>query len=109
MTPTAVAALFADLQEVELISWIERGWVLPENAEEGLTFLAIDVARVRLIYDLRRNMEVGEDALPLVLSLLDQVYDLRSTLKSVLRALQAQPPEVQAQVLGALTRDLPKR
>jgi chaperone modulatory protein CbpM len=108
MTPTAVAALFADLQEVELISWVERGWVLPETVEQSVSFHAIDVARVRLIYDLRRDMAVGEDALPLVLSLLDQVYDLRSTLKVVLQAVQAQPPEVQAQVLGALGRARPR-
>ncbi len=104
MSPDAVVALFADLQEVELISWVERGWVLPDTAEGRVTFHAIDVARVRLIYDLRRDMDVGEDAMPLVLSLLDQIYDLRGTLQSLLRALQSQPQDVQANVLRALQR-----
>jgi chaperone modulatory protein CbpM len=57
---------------------------------------------VRLILDLRRGMDVAEDAMPLVLSLLDQVYELRSRLKSVLRVVEAQPREVQLAVLAAI-------
>lgn len=102
MDITAVTALFVDLSQVELVNWVERGWVLPDTAETGLEFHEIDIARVRLIHDLRRDMDVNEDEVPLVLSLLDQVYELRSTLKAVLRALEAQPRDVQTAVLGAL-------
>ena len=107
MDITAVTALFADLPQVELVSWVERGWVLPDTAEAGFEFHEIDVARVRLIHDLRRDMDVGEDAIPLVLSLLDQVYELRSTLKSVLRVLEAQPADVRTAVLEALRPRVP--
>ena len=82
MDVTAVAALFADLSQVELIAWVERGWVIPDTVGSGFEFHEIDVARVRLIHDLRRGMDIGEDAVPLVLSLLDQVYELRSRLKA---------------------------
>jgi chaperone modulatory protein CbpM len=102
MDIVAVTALFPDLTQVELITWVERGWVLPDTGEGGLVFREIDVARVRLIRDLRRGMDVAEDAMPLVLSLLDQVYELRSRLKSVLRAVEAQPREVQAAVVAAV-------
>ena len=60
------------------------------------------MARVRLIHDLRRGMDIGEDAIPLVLSLLDQVYELRSRLKSVLHAVEAQPRDVQLAILAAM-------
>jgi chaperone modulatory protein CbpM len=100
----AVTALFPDLTQIELITWVERGWVLPEAAESGFVFQEIDVARVRLIHDLRQDMDVGEDAIPLVLSLLDQVYELRTTLKSVLHALETQPQDVRASVLAALSQ-----
>lgn len=79
--------LLAELGDVapsELTAWVERGWVRPETGEAGWEFLAIDVARARLIRDLRRRMEVAEDMLPLVLSLLDQVYTLRAQLRAVL-------------------------
>jgi len=105
MDLVSVTALFADLETVELTTWIERGWVQPESTGAGWEFHAIDVARVRLLHDLRRDMDIGEDAIPLVLSLLDQVYELRSTLRAVLGALQSQPRDVLSSVLAALERD----
>ncbi|MEJ0019777.1 MAG: hypothetical protein WDN25_25130 [Acetobacteraceae bacterium] len=104
MDVTAVTALFADLTQVELVTWVERGWVIPDAAESGFEFHAIDVARVRLIHDLRRDMDLGEDAIPLVLSLLDQVYDLRGQLKAVLRAVEAQPADVRSAILAVMGR-----
>jgi chaperone modulatory protein CbpM len=97
----SVTALFPGLSQVELVNWVERGWVLPDTADTGLVFHEIDVARVRLIHDLRSEMDVGEDAISLVLSLLDQVYELRSRMKSVLHVLETQPPDVQAAILSA--------
>ena len=105
MNITAVVALFSGLSEVELVTWVERGWVIPEDAGSSLEFHEIDVARVRLIRDLRHGMDIGEDAVPLVLSLLDQVYELRSRLKSMLHAVEAQPGDVKVAILAALDRD----
>jgi chaperone modulatory protein CbpM len=102
MDVTAVTALFSDLSQVELITWVERGWVIPDTAGSGLEFHEIDVARVRLIHDLRHAMDIGEDTVPLVLSLLDQVYELRNRLKSLLRAVEAQPNDVQVAILAAM-------
>jgi chaperone modulatory protein CbpM len=98
----SVTALFPGLSQVELVNWVERGWVIPDSAETGFVFHEIDVARVRLIRDLRSDMDVGEDAISLVLSLLDQVYELRRKMKAVLHVLETQPRDVQAALLGAL-------
>ena len=38
MDITAVTALFVDLPQVELTTWVERGWVLPDTAEAGFEF-----------------------------------------------------------------------
>ncbi len=103
MQITAVVALFSDLPEPELTGWIERGWVLPDTAESGWVFREIDVARVRLIHDLRRDLDVGEELIPLVLSLLDQIYELRGRLRSVLRAVEAQPEAVRQAIKAAMT------
>ena len=48
-----------------------------EAAAAELLFQDIHVERVRLILDLRDIMPVNEEAPPVVLSLLDQVYELR--------------------------------
>ena len=97
-----VLALFRDLDATELTIWIESGWVRPERAEAGWVFHEIDVARVRLIYDLRHELETPEDTVPMVLSLLDQVYELRCTLAAVMDVIKDQPPELQAAVRAAL-------
>jgi chaperone modulatory protein CbpM len=101
---TSVTALFVDLPAQELTGWIERGWVRPETGEAGWVFQEVDVARVRLIHDLRRGMDVGEDTMSLVLSLLDQVYELRGQLKAVLRAVGAQSPELRDVIQAEMSR-----
>jgi len=99
----AVCALFADLDSAELRGWIERRWVRPEGTTvETWVFHEIDLARVRLIYDLRRELDTPEETVPLVLSLLDQVYELRAALKLVGGALGSLPPDVQEAVRAAL-------
>ncbi|HMD26077.1 MAG TPA: hypothetical protein VKH61_18415 [Streptosporangiaceae bacterium] len=115
MRITAVTALFADLPEAELTAWVVRGWVQPVRPDpdpvdldraDAATwdFLEIDVARVHLIHDLRRSMEITEETMPLVLSLLDQIYGLRGTVRDLLRALETQPEPVRTSVLAALRR-----
>jgi len=102
MRLTAVVALFPDLGESELVAWVERGWVHPRPSDTDWEFQDIDVARVRLIRDLRRDMAVQEETMPLVLSLLDQVYALRGQMRAVARAVQAQDEAVRAAILAAL-------
>ena len=99
---SSVVALFPDLPETELVSWVERGWVRPEGTEPDWVFQEIDVARVRLILDFRHAMAVPEETMPLVLSLLDQVYTLRGHMRSLARAVEGQPEAVRAAILAAI-------
>ncbi|HQT76677.1 MAG TPA: chaperone modulator CbpM [Rhodopila sp.] len=101
---TAVIALFPDLGEAELLGWVERGWVQAERQEPDWVFEDIDVARVRLIHDFRRTMDVSEETMPLVLSLLDQVYGLRAQMQALAQALEQQPDDVRAAILARLRR-----
>ncbi len=102
MQLTAVVALFSDLGEPELVAWVERGWIKPEEAGDGPIFHDIDIARVRLIHDLRSTMRVEDETIPVVLSLLDQVYELRTGLRAVLRAVEAQPDPVREAIRAAI-------
>jgi chaperone modulatory protein CbpM len=99
---SSVVALFPDLPATELVSWVERGWVRPEGSEPDWVFQEIDVARVRLIHDFARAMAVPEDTMPLVLSLLDQVYTLRGQMRAIARAVEGQPEAVRDAILAAL-------
>ena len=86
----------------EIVSWIERSWVLPSEAGGGYLFDEADLARVRLIAELRRDLEVGEEAMPLVLRLLDQVYTLRRALHELQDAVKALPDDARAAVEARL-------
>src|SRR5438045_6786777 len=72
---------FAGLNAAELSRWVENRWVVPETAAEDggerRVFHEVDVARVELILDIRREFAVDDEALSLVLSLLDYVSSVR--------------------------------
>jgi chaperone modulatory protein CbpM len=86
----------------ELVQWVENRWVLPERQDRTWIFHEVDVARVELILEIRNEFAIEDETLPLVLSLLDQVYDLRRQLGRLCDALAVQPPEIQAAVKRAL-------
>jgi chaperone modulatory protein CbpM len=83
---------FARLTPDDLERWIAEGHVRGERAEGTLCFREIDVERVRLILELRDELEVNEAALPVVLSLLDQLYALRRRLRQLGVAEEDAPP-----------------
>jgi chaperone modulatory protein CbpM len=90
------------LDRTDLTRWIENRWVLPEPQGQTWIFHEVDVARVELILEIRHEFAIDEEAVPLVLGLLDQVYDLRRQLCRMCDALAAQPREVQEAVRRAL-------
>ena len=79
------------VRRVELVGWIEERWVLPDRDGEDWRFTEVDLARVRLILELRRDLRIEPETVPVVLSLLDQVYALRRTLREVCGAVQGLP------------------
>jgi chaperone modulatory protein CbpM len=101
-TLTEACALFPDLASGEVEIWIERQWLRAEREADGGWDLAeVDVARLRLLVELRMTLDVDEEAMPLVLSLIDQLYDARRALRGLRDALEEQPAEVRAAVLAA--------
>ncbi|TCZ66763.1 hypothetical protein [Roseicella aquatilis] len=97
-----LASRIPELPRAEIPLWIERRWLRAERGPEGAWhFTEVDIARVRLLVELRVTLEVTEEAMPLVLSLLDQLYDARRTVRALLEAVEEQPAEIQQAVLAA--------
>jgi chaperone modulatory protein CbpM len=92
------------LDRHELGRWVENRWVLAERHGDRMLFREVDVARIELIQEIRRDFAVDDEAVPLVLGLLDQVYELRRQLRRLCDALASQPDEVQEGVRQALPR-----
>ncbi|MEO3429094.1 chaperone modulator CbpM [Pelagibius sp. CAU 1746] len=92
-----------DIGASELHAWIEQNWVLPVEEGGDYFFDDTDVARVRLIAELRNDLGVNEDAIPVVLRLLDQVYSLRRALADLNEAIQELPESAQEQLRSYLS------
>jgi chaperone modulatory protein CbpM len=92
----AVLRLIGDLEPDELRRWIAEHWVRPESEPQGYVFHEVDVARVRLIHELRHDLAIDEETLPVVLGLLDQIYALRRRLARLQAMIEEQPPEIRA-------------
>jgi chaperone modulatory protein CbpM len=98
------------VDRLELHRWVEFGWVQPQRpADAEPTFSDLDVARVCLICDLRHDLAVEEETMPLVLSLLDQLYAMRRQMKALQGALQQQPDDVRRAVMAVLDASRPPR
>ncbi len=93
-----------EIESAALSVWIERSWVMPVKQDGVYHFDDADLARARLIAELHRDMEVNEEAMPVVLRLLDQVYSLRKALSDLNQAIKALPEEPRAQLRAELAK-----
>jgi chaperone modulatory protein CbpM len=96
-----VSAISA-LQRSDLEVWIREQLVVPQQEVGTLFFTDMECARVRLICTLHYELEIDADTLPVVLSLVDQLYDTRQRLLSLTAAVTAQDKTVQAAIIAAL-------
>jgi chaperone modulatory protein CbpM len=93
--------VLSELQSVDrtdVIAWIEAEWIRPERDNAGPKFRPVDIARMRLIKELNDDLGVGSEAMPVVLSLLDEMYTLRRRLAALTRAVAETPTEVRTSV-----------
>ncbi len=103
ITIETILLQFHELRTDELERWIGNQWVRPEGAPGAWQFHEIDLARIRLILELRDTLEVTEPALPTVLSLLDQLYEMRRRMMQLNKAMEhTLPAELRAALLAHL-------
>ena len=87
--------------------WTAEGWVRPAAGVRGPVFDALDLERLRLLARLSDELEIGEEALPVVLSLLDQLHGMRREMRRLAAALDRLPPELRAQVVEGAREEAP--
>lgn len=93
------------LQRSDLDAWINEKLVSPQEEGGELIFSDRERARVRLICTLYYELEIDADTLPVVLSLVDQLYQTRQRLLSLSAAIATQDETVQAAILAAIDPD----
>ncbi|MEK9645164.1 MAG: hypothetical protein VW547_06425 [Alphaproteobacteria bacterium] len=80
------------------------GGLSPVRNDGDFRFRDIDVARARLIDEFRPDLELGNDALDVVLPLIEQLHGLRRELQRMAEAVSAEPNEVRQRIAAALRR-----
>jgi chaperone modulatory protein CbpM len=83
ITIDILVAQVSGLKRQDIEEWVSNDWVRPDGRAGDYAFHQIDVARVKLIHQLRMDMQVNDEALPIILSLLDQLYDQRRRLREL--------------------------
>lgn len=97
------------LDEAQLSRWVSRGWVRPEGRGDTARFSDADIARVRLIRECRVELEIDSEAMPVVLSLLDQLHGLRRELSALAGAVEGQPDDIRREILAHAMRGIGRR
>lgn len=100
-----LVAAIAVLQRSDLETWIREELVVPQQERGTPHFIDMECARVRLICTLHYDLEIEVDTLPVVLSLVDQLYNTRQRLLSLTAAVAAQDKTVQAAIIAAIKPD----
>ena len=101
MDERRVVAEIQRLSLKELRLWVREGWVRPAQGNYGPVFDEIDIARIRLLCDLKKDMDLPSEALPVVLSLIDRLHETRRNFRCLMNALEAQPDEVRRSVVAS--------
>ena len=76
-TEEQVVIAVGHLSATRLRTWVQSGWVQPATQDGASAFTDLDVARIRLLCALNDDLAIDDDALPVILSLIDQIHGLR--------------------------------
>ena len=88
----------------DLRVWVGEGWVQPAQSSQGPVFDDLDVARLRLLCDLRKELGLPTDVMPTVLALIDNLHRTRRDLQRVSAAIDEQPADVRRSIIAAIRR-----
>ena len=95
-------AQFTVLERQVLLTWIEEGVIAPHGDDEGYMFDEVDKSRVALACDLHYRMGLDHASLPVILSLIDQLHDVRHHLRALTHAVAEQPEAVRQEIAERL-------
>jgi len=102
MTEEDVLSQIEGLTMTRLRVCVQETWIAPANADKGHMFDDLDVARLRLIGELTEDLAVNDEAVPIILSLIDQLNVTRRHIQSLDRAIAVQDEEIQMGIAAHL-------
>jgi chaperone modulatory protein CbpM len=73
----------SQLDTPTLNAWVEAEWLVPVISRKKFFFSETDLARARLIQDLKVDFGVNDEGITIILHLLDQLYGLRCLVRDI--------------------------
>jgi chaperone modulatory protein CbpM len=104
LTEEEALAAVSRLDRARLARFVRAELVRPADAGAWVTYRQVDIARIELLCDLCDDFELEDEALALVMQLVDQLHGTRSDLITLMQALGEEPDEVRARVMARLGR-----
>ena len=93
----AIASV-ARLTRIQLVSFVEAEIIVPVMTEDGPAYRKIDIMRMELLCELSDQFDLQDDALGMVMSLVDQLHGVRAELRTVFEAVETEEPEVRHRI-----------
>ena len=101
-TLTEVLELLPEIGRPQLDHYIRAGVVVPVQSQTGPLLRELDIARLHLVLDLTDGYHLDDEALALVLSLVDQLHGLRGDMRAMLDAVAREPVETRMRLKTAI-------
>lgn len=98
MTQTQVVAAVPSLSLARLATFLDADLIMPIRTATGPMFRPIDLARLALLCDLADHFDLEDDALGVVIGLIDQLHVARARLFAMAQAIEAEPQDLRARV-----------
>ncbi|WP_102226571.1 hypothetical protein [Acidimangrovimonas sediminis] len=99
----AIAAV-ARLDRARLTRFVRAEVIRPADSAGHAVYRQVDVARMELLCDLCDDFDLPDDALGMVMGLVDQLHGTRGDLVALMRALGEEPEEVRLRVMHRIGR-----
>ena len=97
-TQSQTIAAVPGLSQLRLEAFLQADLVLPTSSAAGPVFRILDLARLELLCDLSDQFDLHDDALGVVIGLIDQLHGARLHLRAMAQAMEDEPQDLRARV-----------
>lgn len=104
LTEEETLAAVGRLDRTRLTRFVRIEVVRPADAGGRVVYRRVDIARLELLCDLCDDFDLNDDALAIVMGLVDQLHGTRSDLVALMRALGQEEEAVRTRVTKRLGR-----
>ncbi len=104
MNMEELVSAIEELQQEDLHAWMKQSLVTPQPDADTTMFSEKECARVRLLCTLYYELDLNAEAIPVVMSLIDQLHESRERLFRLSGAIMAQDRNTRSAILDTIKK-----